>query len=138
MVDWVSDVFDSAISASMGVLLSFVRGLTVFHPIAWGAALLVILVLGSVYWLGLRRMSRRGWLRLGAMLLVVAALCVALMVHAKRYVPPPLSVDGDSRGLGRTQIVPTLDTPVELGKNVICCLCMPEDAAQVPDALLRQ
>ncbi|MBI5092465.1 MAG: hypothetical protein HZB26_08475 [Candidatus Hydrogenedentes bacterium] len=32
-----------------------------------------------------------------------------------------LSFDGDSQGLKATQIVPTLDTPIEKGKNVIWC-----------------
>ncbi|MBI5092463.1 MAG: hypothetical protein HZB26_08465 [Candidatus Hydrogenedentes bacterium] len=32
-----------------------------------------------------------------------------------------LSFDGDTQGLKATQIVPTLDTPIEKGKNVIWC-----------------
>lgn len=56
------------------------------------------------------------------LLLVLAAGAYYWATHAGRGAPnPTLSFSGDSRGLARTQIVPTLDTPIEPGKNVVWC-----------------
>lgn len=56
------------------------------------------------------------------LLLVLAACAYYWATHAGRGAPnPTLSFSGDSRELTRTQIVPTLDTPIEPGKNVIWC-----------------
>jgi hypothetical protein len=41
------------------------------------------------------------------------------------YAPPPVVFDGDSIGLRRTVVVPTLDTPIPDGKNVIWCASFP-------------
>ncbi len=38
-----------------------------------------------------------------------------------RYREPPLAFSGDSSGLTRTVVVPTLDTPVPEGQNVVWC-----------------
>lgn len=37
------------------------------------------------------------------------------------YTPKPLTFEGSSENLSRTQIVPSLDTPIASGKNVIWC-----------------
>ena len=56
------------------------------------------------------------------LLLVVAAGAYYCATHAGRGAPNlTVSFSGDSRELARTQIVPTLDTPIEPGKNVVWC-----------------
>ena len=55
-------------------------------------------------------------------LLLGGALAADGFQHSKRtYTPPPLAFEGDSKLLAGTVIVPTLDTPVPPGKNVIWC-----------------
>jgi len=59
------------------------------------------------------------------LVLVVAAACVVVVVlarkHSQGYTPPPLAFDGKSDDLKQTVIVPTLDTPMPAGKNVVWC-----------------
>ena len=41
------------------------------------------------------------------------------------YAPPPVAFDGDSKSLKQSVIIPTLDTPIPEGKNVIWCASFP-------------
>jgi hypothetical protein len=55
---------------------------------------------------------------------VLAVACIVIVVLLRRssaYTPPPLAFDGPSDTLEKTVIVPTLDTPMPEGKNVIWC-----------------
>ncbi|MBN1919240.1 MAG: hypothetical protein JW889_15155 [Verrucomicrobia bacterium] len=54
---------------------------------------------------------------------IVAVVCVVALVYRRTgaYTPPPLAFDGTSDQLKQTVIVPTLDTPMPAGKNVIWC-----------------
>ncbi|MBN1919241.1 MAG: hypothetical protein JW889_15160 [Verrucomicrobia bacterium] len=56
---------------------------------------------------------------------VIGAACIAAALlyrgHSQAYTPPPLAFDGTSDELKQTVIVPTLDTPMPAGKNVIWC-----------------
>lgn len=70
------------------------------------------------------RSRKRRWPLLLMVLVVagVAALVVARKFrHGRPYQPPPIAYEGDSRGLEHTVVVPTLDTPMPPGKNVIWC-----------------
>ncbi|MCC6698439.1 MAG: hypothetical protein IT365_22645 [Candidatus Hydrogenedentes bacterium] len=68
------------------------------------------------------RASRWRKLAPWGLLLVLAAGAYYWATHAGRGAPNPTpSFSGDSRELTRTQIVPTLDTPIEPGKNVVWC-----------------
>ncbi|MBN2580218.1 MAG: hypothetical protein JXB10_14610 [Pirellulales bacterium] len=58
------------------------------------------------------------------LLIIVAAGVVGyrlILRQGKPYQPPAVSFDGPSDKLQRTVIVPTLDTPMPQGKNVIWC-----------------
>jgi len=59
-----------------------------------------------------------GLLAAGGLVLVVGAV---LRNQAATYSPPRMAYSGDSAGLKRTVIVPTLDTPMPPGHNVIWC-----------------
>ena len=56
---------------------------------------------------------------------LVVVVCIAVVVFIYKrsgaYEPPPLAFDGPSDQLKQTVIVPTLDTPMPEGKNVIWC-----------------
>jgi len=56
-------------------------------------------------------------------LLLLALIFTALIINWRRlvYSPAPRTFEGASDKLQRTVIVPTLDTPIESGKNVIWC-----------------
>ncbi len=54
-------------------------------------------------------------------LLVAAIAAVVVLLIWPRGPSLRPSFDGDSTGLKQTQIVPTLDTPIEPGKNVLWC-----------------
>ncbi len=68
----------------------------------------------------------RGFLA-SVLLFVISVLVLGYIFLYGPYLPDlptsalKVSFDGDSRQLAATQIVPTLDTPVEPGKNVIYC-----------------
>jgi len=70
-------------------------------------------------------MPARGSKVLVVCILIIAAACVAVVVfvlnRARAYQPPPLVFDGSSDALKQTVIVPTLDSPIPEGKNVIWC-----------------
>ncbi len=59
------------------------------------------------------------------MVLVLAGIAALVLARKFRrgrpYSPPPVAYEGDSTGLEHTVIVPTLDTPMPPGKNVIWC-----------------
>jgi hypothetical protein len=60
------------------------------------------------------------------LILVLAVVCIVVIVVASRssprpYSPPRIAFDGSSDELKQTVIVPTLDTPMPEGKNVIWC-----------------
>ena len=64
----------------------------------------------------------RGVIKWGVLLLFVvvgAAAVVLLRGRASSYSPPPMAYDGSSDGLKQTVIVPTLDTPMPEGKNIV-------------------
>jgi hypothetical protein len=66
--------------------------------------------------------QRRRRVLLALALLLTGALVADGFQHRNRaYTPPPLAFEGDSKLLAGTVIVPTLDTPVPPGKNVIWC-----------------
>ena len=68
--------------------------------------------------------GRRRWLLALAVLLlsgIVGFWAARTLRRGRPYQPPPLAYEGDSNGLERTVIVPTLDTPVPASKNVIWC-----------------
>jgi hypothetical protein len=67
--------------------------------------------------------SRKARVLVTLALAVVACVVIAaaLWWHSEAYVPPPLAFDGPSDGLQQTVLVPTLDTPMPDGKNVIWC-----------------
>ncbi len=70
------------------------------------------------------RSRKRRWPLLLMVLVLagIAALVVAWKFRRGRpYQPPPITYEGDSTGLEQTVIVPTLDTPIPPGKNVIWC-----------------
>lgn len=53
---------------------------------------------------------------------LVAGILTWMWVRGGRGAPnPDLSFSGDTRDLLRTQVVPTLDTPIEPGKNAVWC-----------------
>jgi len=54
-------------------------------------------------------------------LAIVVVLLFVLSQRPAKYVPAPMTFNGDSKNLKRTQIVATLDTPLQKGKNVIWC-----------------
>ncbi len=65
--------------------------------------------------------SRRHW---RVFVFCGAGIAVALMLSCRSDPPaPPLdkTLDGNTSDLRQTQIVPTLDTPMEEGKNVVWC-----------------
>jgi hypothetical protein len=79
---------------------------------------------------GGERSAARGRRRFRGVLLAVvmlglvavgSILAFRFLRHGRPYQPPPLAYEGDSTGLKQTVIVPTLDTPVPPGKNVIWC-----------------
>jgi hypothetical protein len=58
----------------------------------------------------------------------IVSICISLIFGAGckdyeegTYEPPALAYEGDSAGLKQTVIVPTLDSPIEKGKNAIWC-----------------
>ena len=62
---------------------------------------------------------------LGCLLLVCIAV-IGLVVYCvprpgQPYRPPAVAFDGDSQDLHQSVVVPTLDTPVAEGKNVVWC-----------------
>jgi len=70
-------------------------------------------------------MSRR---RLLLLLLLVAVMALTYLLLARRGhrvlgpdLPPTFPFDGESSDLKRTQVVATLDAPIQKGKNVIWC-----------------
>jgi len=75
------------------------------------------------------KQPRRNWIRRNGTACVGAALLI--YIFAAAYAQSwnllamrrgaVLSFDGDSAGLAGTQIVPTLDTPIQPGKNAIWC-----------------
>ncbi len=71
--------------------------------------------------------GRAGKRRWPLLLMVLVLAGVAALVLARKfrrgrpYQPPPIAYEGDSTGLEHTVIVPTLDTPMPPGKNVIWC-----------------
>lgn len=68
------------------------------------------------------RFSRRRKALVFALVLLLAALAFFYLSRNVRGAPDPeLSFSGDPRELVHTQIVPTLDTPIEPGKNVVWC-----------------
>ena len=70
------------------------------------------------------RSRKRRWPLLLMVLVLagIAALVVAWKFRRGRpYQPPPITYEGDSTGLEQTVILPTLDTPIPPGKNVIWC-----------------
>lgn len=85
-------------------------------------ALVVVALLGLVIsFLIVRRISRRKLL-IAAATLLATLLMIGVASHlARAYRARPLQFDGDSVQLPRTQIVLTLDSPVEKGKNLIWC-----------------
>lgn len=70
------------------------------------------------------RSRKRRWPLL-LMVLVLAGIAALVLARKFRrgrpYQPPPIAYEGDSTGLEQTVIVPTLDTPMPPGKNVIWC-----------------
>jgi hypothetical protein len=70
-----------------------------------------------------RRWFRRAALTVVAVGLVAVAgvLAFAALRHGRPYEPPALAYEGDSTGLKQTVIVPTLDTPMPAGRNVVWC-----------------
>ena len=68
-------------------------------------------------------MSRTMWLTVSVVIVVV--VCAVPFVMRWRshpgYSPPPISFSGDSSAAVQTVIVPSLDTPMPKGKNVIWC-----------------
>jgi hypothetical protein len=57
-------------------------------------------------------------------LVVIAGVVAAVVISRKgadAYKPPPLAFDGSADQLKATVIIPTLDTPMPEGKNVIWC-----------------
>ena len=48
----------------------------------------------------------------------------AVALGPRPYLPPAMAFNGDSRDLKQSIVVPTLDTPMPKGKNVIWCACM--------------
>lgn len=87
-------------------------------------------------------LKRRRWARL---LVVVAVPVVGLLLwkswyaRGAPYVPPPMAFDGDSTALRDTVVVPTLDTPVPTGKNIVWCAsfqlawnCLRADVVKAP------
>jgi len=74
--------------------------------------------------------KRFGIATMVGILLVVGCCIIPWSGHIQRvlyprsagiYAPPPVAFDGDSKGLRQTVIIPTLDTPIPEGKNVIWC-----------------
>ncbi len=66
--------------------------------------------------------------RLLVILCLVAVVAVAYLLLARRGhralgsdIPPTFAFDGESSELRRTQVVATLDAPIQKGKNVIWC-----------------
>jgi len=71
-----------------------------------------------------RALRRASWKRIViglAAMAIVAMVIVAASKMARAYHPRPLQFDGASDQLQKTQVAPTLKTPVEPGKNVIWC-----------------
>ena len=71
-----------------------------------------------------RSRRRRAVLAVAAVLAAVAGVMIALWAPSGPQ-PLPLSFDGDSQGLKQTQILPTLDTTIEAGKNAVWCASFP-------------
>jgi len=69
----------------------------------------------------LRRASKKRLLLGFGGIVTVIGVAVVFSIVSRAYHPCPLKFDGDSTRLGRTQVVPTLDWPVEAGKNVVWC-----------------
>ena len=68
------------------------------------------------------RFGVRSWtLCLVVCLAIVVVLFFVLSPRPAKYVPAPMTFDGDSKDLKQTQIAATLDTPLQKGKNVIWC-----------------
>lgn len=71
-----------------------------------------------------KRLTRRErWLACVFLVLVAAVVGHGVWDHlrSRRFVPPGRTFDGYSNDLSHTVIVPTLDTPIPQGKNVIWC-----------------
>lgn len=64
--------------------------------------------------------SRKKWLLLAGLLGILAGT-IYWSALSRAYHARPLVYDGKSTELSRTQIVSTLDTPIQSGKNIIWC-----------------
>ena len=68
-----------------------------------------------------KRIRNRWFVVIGlSWIAVVTPSAVCLWVHLS-YAPPPMAFSGDSSAAKQTVVVPTLDTPMPKGKNVIWC-----------------
>ena len=69
----------------------------------------------------LRKVPKKYNWGLVTVLLLTPFLIVLYSFESRAYTSRPVVFDGNSSALSRTQIVPTLDTPIQPGKNVIWC-----------------
>ena len=73
-----------------------------------------------VYYL-FKRLPRKALLGLGVLFLSGLSLVICSSYQSRAYCPRPLVFDGETTKLSKTQIVPTLDTSLQPGKNAIWC-----------------
>jgi hypothetical protein len=67
-------------------------------------------------------MTRKKWVVLSGVLLIAGVVLVTRYLRAHPgYKPPPVAFSGESSAAKQTVVVPTLDTPMPKGKNVIWC-----------------
>ena len=85
---------------------------------------LEFIILPVMVFYGIRvffRKPRKTRFRIASVVLGILTLIFLLSHLSRAYHSRPLVFDGESTKLTRTQIVPTLDTPLQPGKNAIWC-----------------
>jgi hypothetical protein len=139
-------VFDLPVSILNFLLILAMRSVDLSSEVVFGTAAVFQLLLGCLlyYWLGGR--IARSMVAAERRLPLTAARCalvgiiglllvsvVAALPWSKRlarywqnlnrgdYAPPEVTFSGDSRNLQQSAVVPTLDSPLPEGKNVIWC-----------------
>lgn len=91
--------------------------------LAWIALASADLILSTRPQLAFGSLKIRAQVVGGVVLAGIATLgiCAFLLMRGRPYQAPPIAFHGESKDLRQSVVVPTLDTPIPTGKNVIWC-----------------